>query len=150
MAKLDKDVYDGKREWAAKRMSQNAENENLTPEQHEYLEDLCTFRHELHTNWDEAFNPESSLYRYFSDQLGEWSEMTERCTLYLDGKRLFGKAPFYLCDYPNSDDLDDDPDAYDEACEIFQDINDQIERFLYNIDKTYGTNYCPSGVSRFY
>ena len=59
MGVLSKEAYEGKREWAARRMAKNAENENLTEEQHTVLAWLCRFRHEWHTHAERLWSSEN-------------------------------------------------------------------------------------------
>ena len=75
MAYLNKEAYEGKREYAARRMAENAEIETLTKEQHEAIERLCTIRHEIHsTDARDMFNSEScehrDLYTYLEELTG--------------------------------------------------------------------------------
>jgi hypothetical protein len=56
-------------------------------------------------------------------------------------------------DFENDDDYQkayDDwrDDMYTEVYNDFNNINNEIETYLRNIDKKYGTNYAPSGMSR--
>lgn len=150
MGSVSKEGYERKREWAARRMAENAEIESLTEEQHEYLAKLCNFRHELHTSWRSAFNPYSAEFSRFSREISEYSDNQD---LIYEGMKLFGKAPFAATDYPTFDSYEEDgyedyDEAFDAACEEFRKINSDIESFLLEIDKEHGTDYCPSGATR--
>ena len=165
MAKLSKEVYERKNEWAARRMERNSKIESLTEEQHEFLAELCSFRHFLHTNKKRAFLSESSESREISDEISVWGEQS-LCGRCFD---LFGEYPFEPIDYPDDnregwgyffEDFDPNKDyddktredwyfkAYDMATDMFEQINTEIETFLEKIDEKYGTDYCPSGISR--
>lgn len=164
MAYYSKDVYDKKQMWAERRMTENAENNNLTEEQHDCLARLCAFRHKLHTNQGSAFNTESSLYDEFSKEISCYEEdgITE------EAEQLFGCKPFNRIDYYTEQDIEDEleeceddeereqqykklfDEYFFEAAEKFEQVNNQIENFLCKVDKQYGTNYCPTGASRIF
>lgn len=161
MAYLNKDAYQGKKEWAAKRNAQNAEIESLTDEQHEYLEELCEFRHFLHTHWDEAFHCESFDYDRITDEASVYGSNP----LISSGRELFGVAPFIARDLVSDDDAftvaeedelegEDRDELYSEYynanCRLLSAINEEIESFLRKVDQEHGTQYCPTGATRIY
>lgn len=161
MAILDKDAYERKREWAARRMAENAKVESLTDEQHELLEKLCTYRHELHCNWGTMFNPQSGNFNELADVISEYAVGTGEWDLYSAIKEAFGREPFTPTDWPTRecckewyayDDIEnayEDPDeAYEVMCEVLSKVNSEIEAFLAEVDKEHGTSYCPSGITR--
>ena len=167
MAYLDNNAYDRKREWAAKRMSGNRKVDTLTEEQHDLLEELCRFRHELHTSWEDAFNTNSPSFGYFADNISIYSVGNSGEELPCRIEAAFGKKPYYARDYYDLNEaidilreegIDSDHPDYnselnelkEQAFEVFATINDEIEAFLCEIDKEYGTNYCPSGATRIY
>lgn len=155
MAYINNTGYENKREWAARRMAENKEIETLTNEQHELLEELCSFRHELHTNWDSAFNPQSGSFNRFANEISSFSVGLTGHDLHTRICEAFGTAPFNPIDYPTLDDYEDyDYDnvdeAYDDACSLFSRINNEIELFLTNIDKEHDTSYAPTGATRIY
>lgn len=162
MAKLSREAYDGRREWAARRMAENAKIDSLTQEQHDLLAELCTFRHNLHCSWDSLANGnaqdiEAQISEYYEDTLSDRT------------RRLFGEAAYNLIDYNTTADDPEDVeeymgiptdlynDDYNEWCErireadfdLFSTINSEIESFLTRIDNKYGTSYAPSGATRF-
>lgn len=149
MAVLDRDAYNRKAEWAARRMVQNKEIKTLTEEQHDALAELCELRHNVHANWDTLFVGENC--REIDAQICSSDDM-ELCAKI---EELFGVKPFAGIDYPTSYiydvmGYDSYDDAYESACDMFAELNNQIETFLLKIDKEHGTNYCPCGKGRFY
>lgn len=167
MSMLDKDAYERKEAWAARRMAENAEIETLTEEQHDYLSSLCSFRHNLHTNKDSIINENSGEYEYYASEINEYYE-DEDSTFRAEGFRLFGEYPFmrkdYLCleeiyeEAGEECDRDEDEDGYRrlveekemESMDTIEKINNDIERFLAKIDKQHGTDYCPTGATRLF
>ena len=151
MGIISKEGYRGKREWAAKRMEQNKKIETLTEEQHNLLAELCTFRHDLHHNWDSAWNEESQNFDKFANNISEYSVedgLSEKIMAAL------GEAPFKRIDYPTAGtyDLDDlsYEEGFDQACDLFIEVNNEIETFLREIDKEHGTDYAPSEATRLF
>lgn len=151
MAYLSKEQYDRRRDNAARRMAANAEIETLTPEQHEFLDELCSMRHEIHCSGLAMFCCQSSDYSRLWDYIDNGDET-------LNGRaRALGfdlQARNDSIDVPADDDWDwddeyEDIDAAREACmQWLNEWNDEIEQFLLSVDKTYGTNYCPTGALR--
>ena len=150
MGIVSKEGYRGKAEWAAERMEHNKNTcTTLTPEQHTLLAELCTFRHDLHHNWDSAWNEESGNHSKFADNIDIYAEdigLAEKI------KEAFGKTPFKRIDYPTTSTYALDnltfEEAFDQACDLFIQVNDEIEEFLRKIDKEHGTDYAPSGATR--
>ena len=154
MAYLSKEAYENKREWAAKRMSKNAEIKTLTTLQHETMAWLCQIRHELHTHQDGIFNTGSADFNRFTNLIeSSWGEgeINERL-------REAGLAPIKWGDL-QADDIPDDyhfeeegyqtwEDAYEAAIEKAEKINSVIEDYLRKTDEKHGTAYCPTGISR--
>jgi hypothetical protein len=166
MAKLDKDAYQGKREWAARKMADNAaagSKNGLTEEQASALESLCEARHELHGNRKSAI------------MCGDNVQEIVQCNDELDAAGLPGipGVPYgYHEDYLDIDNIDemqelgidfngddvpssDDPN-YENWLENtrsrisgeLEELNTRIEHYLAEIDKKYGTSYNPSGATR--
>lgn len=152
MGIISKEGYRGKLEWAAKRMERNKTTcTTLTPEQHDILAELCAFRHDLHHNWDSAWNEESQNFDVYCDGISIYNVdagLPEKI------KQAFGKEPFKRIDYPTSNtyELDDLTweEGFDQACDLFIEVNDEIEEFLRDIDKEHGTDYAPSGATRLF
>lgn len=151
MGIISKEGYRGKLEWAAKRMEQNKKIETLTEEQHDLLAELCAFRHDLHHNWDSAWNEESQNFDKYADNISVYNVkdgLPEKIKVSL------GKAPFKRIDYPTAStyDLDDltYEEGFDQACDLFIQVNEHIEEFLREIDREHGTDYAPSGATRLF
>lgn len=158
--------------------TRNDENEkitNLSPEQHKTLQELCRIRHEIHSNWEEMFNAESSTYaelwNYILDDSDEriQNELTSVGLPRLVLGDLYSipssEDYFYVLnneerqawekrsdaeDYSSGFDAWVQNEAYPKFCRYMNDINNIIEQYLKRIDNEYGTNYCPSGAQRLY
>lgn len=157
MAKLSKDVYDAKAEWAAQKMLKNAECESLTKEQHDVLAWMCSVRHETHCNQDAFWNCEDASHKRF------WDYITNFCDIGEIEKRLMEVGlPVieWSFDYENYmtdgqcyefEYSDDEMEEEHERClEMAEKFNNDIESYLSQIDKEHGTSYCPSGLTRIY
>lgn len=168
MARLSKDARQGKKEWADRRMADNARIETLTKEQHEILEWLCSVRHEMHKNQDEFFNAESSSkfwemvdssldseeinidFKLKSSGLEEIG-LNVRCINYLnnyDYDEEINEADFKTYEEYDQARIDAYADAFDDVCKMASEVNNQIESYLLKIDKEHGTDYCPAGIQR--
>lgn len=171
MAILTKEEFDKRRENAAKR---NAENTNIAVENGlpreigETLEWLCNRRHWLHCVAAESvYNSESSDYDEFYHFVQK--EYDEIITL----EEYFKKPVFTVSqltiealptDYDWSQCLDDEEkeNIYDDDEEKYRleslskimdfknNVNNQIEKFLADIDAQYKTHYAPTGNQRIY
>lgn len=73
-----KRIFDGKREWAVKRMLKNAEIKTLTEEQHDVLSWLCTIRHEFHMKKEEIWLDNSNIINMFDDGCSEECEINRK------------------------------------------------------------------------
>ena len=153
MAYFSKEIYERKNEYAAKRMQENTLNKNLTEEQHEALAKLCKFRHEWHCNYKSVFCSESAKAR----ELGQYlAELDDNGYIIAEGlPKLTGFDVLDLNDdnlaKENGYDLSDNTqydEYYSHCIDQYKNVNDCIEKYLAEIDKKYGTNYCPSGLSR--
>ena len=169
MAYLTKEQYNYRRESAAQRMADNAEIETLTPEQHEILAELCALRHWLHSE----VRPISFYYTSHSD----YDTLTELTSDLTGEERNFAKIieetgiDFDLTNLRNiisdlsvmdtdgyTEELSEDDDERKEQIEeiiseygrLQENINTEIEKFLAQVDKEYGTNYCPTGALRIF
>ena len=102
MGIISKEGYRGKREWAAKRMEQNKKIETLTEEQHNLLAELCTFRHDLHHNWDSAWNEESQNFDKFANNINLLLEVDPQYGIHKAVKSLKGYTSRCLrCEFPS-------------------------------------------------
>lgn len=172
-----KDMYYGKQLYAERKMRENAEIESLTEEQHAVLAELCRIRHEFHsTDSSKYFNSEvetdiddwfwsekdDNIYNqleevglpelkkldvmelpssadwniliYEENELKKWEEKAEKFN-----ENSFNKFSAY--EYWASD-------KEEEISKIVTEYNDIIEKYLKDIDDTYGTKYCPTGIAR--
>lgn len=164
MAYLNKEAYARKKEYAVAKMERNVKITSLSEEQHDALRELCSFRHNLHCNWEDVFYSESLNAAEIEREISIWSDYedhddnTIRCRIY----NLFGIYPFNRKDYATEDAIapeDDNTEDYmysadereaaiEQAYRCFNEINTEIESFLRGIDEQNGTEYCPSGFSR--
>ena len=166
MARLSKDEYDRRCESAARRMADNAEINTLTEEQHEWLADLCKFRHELHCNQEALFVSGSGEFSNY------WRRIRNLCQ---EAKAVGFKLPDYEDEFlPDDSDFNEDEleykgETYPANCDVDSDeydykrdaafwtvtdfageVNTAIENMLRDVDKEHGTNYCPTGTHRVY
>ncbi len=162
MAYLNKEQYAYRRESAARR---NADNEavavehGMTEEQAGLISDLCRLRHELHTNMDRVTRSDADL-RIKSKLVAANAAIKE------SGLMPAPCIPTGEGDYIDIDDIDvlqeieewpeSGTQAYqdkydDEYYRIYDELeqlNSGIEHYLADIDKQYGTAWCPSGALR--
>ena len=150
MAYLSKEQYSRRNENAAKRMVENAKNIALTEEQHEALAELCSARHDLHSNKRQVIIDDYNNYK--------------QNIVYANIKLLeSGLIPMYFVGTDESDYIDIDSfsefelqddenfdDEYFRISEELEDLNSKIEAYLSEIDKTYNTNYAPTGAQRIF
>lgn len=154
---VSKDGYLRKAEWAAKRMAANKEigmKNGLTEDQADALEALASVRHKMHTSIDNlvrgyAEDVEEELVRVQNliEEVGLKSisldtsmidsilvlEELEDDSLYTDGE------------------LDDEKydEVYARIYGEYEDLNREIESYLGKIDEQYGTQYRPTGATRY-
>lgn len=147
MAYFDK--YEAKANYVDKVMSENAEIETLTEEQHDALRELCRIRHEMHCNQDDFFYSEHSNHSTF------WHYIDETINSILTDANLPSiNFDIDICDYELDYEVDyyDEPEqfeaAYDKCIKMASHVNDLIENYLLQIDKEHGTSYCPTGFAR--
>lgn len=162
MAYLNKEQYAYRREAAARRAADNeaiAVEHGMTEEQAELISRLCSLRHELHSNMDEVTNGDGNL-----DIKGRLVE----CAREIDESGLpqVPCIPIAEGDYIDIDSIDElleygewpesGTDEWqekydDEYFRIYgelSDLNDEIEKYLAEIDRLYGTSWCPTGALR--
>jgi len=160
-AYLSKSDYERRERAAANRMYQNSLNTNLTEEQHHTLSKLCEIRHEFHSNMDRVAKSDDSNIKKDIVKIN--------IRLREVGLETMNFVPEYNEDY-----IDIDIDTIEELYEIEQvpeddnekqkwyddnyeriynelsELHENIEKYLSEIDKKYGTNYCPTGSLRIY
>lgn len=156
MAYLNKEAYFYKNEWAAKHQAEQKENCNtLTEEQHDVIAWLCGVRHFIHTHMDAYYNSEHSdhdkVYNYiYDDSCGINAELARvglsTIQWAVDGLDTISDFDYYegLTDYEDSE------AASEAAYDQISTLHDQIESYLYNIDKEHCTQYAPTGATRLY
>lgn len=161
MAILDKNAYFGKMIYAAEKMAENREIATLTEEQHDALSQMCSARHELHTNMDRITKGTEK------DYLGAIIEANG--TLEESALPPIEGIPTDTADYididsireledlgeaPSRDDEDEWQEWYDaEYSRIYDELaalNSKIEKYLERIDAEHGTHYAPTGKSRIF
>ena len=149
MGFLDKEAYERKNEWAARKMEEQKKKCNtLTEEQHDVLSWLCTIRHEMHCNQKDFFLSESSDHKKYWDYImDEINEELKRV-----GFRTinFGNPEFVPTDYDYEMDGLTYEEAEKECYEATSEYNRLIEEFLGEIDSEHGTKYRPGGYGRLY
>ena len=160
MAQLDKNAYYGKMIYAGKKMSTNKEIETLTDEQHDALSQMCSARHELHTNMDRITK---------GSQVWLASIVDANYALAKSGLTPISLIPTDKSDFinidsireledlgeaPSRDDEDEWQEWYDaEYSRIYDELaelNRKIEKYLEQIDAEHGTHYTPTGKSRIF
>lgn len=162
---LNKDAYWNKHIYAERRNKKSREygtDNGLTDEQCDALESLARVRHELHANKDKII---------YNDEMRLKNELIKvNIELENAGLEPMDFVPTDESDYIDIDSISDlidfcdgNPfpesgtkewqDRYDE--EYFrisgelEELNSKIEKYLGMIDQKYGTNYRPTGMSRF-
>jgi len=150
--------YEGKQRWAENRMAKNREIDTLTEEQHDVLADLCSVRHDIHSN------KRSIIVSDESKRLQKLIEINEQ--IKDSGLDYMEFIPTDTSDYIDIDSIyfleetEDVPEDDSERQDWYDSnyvrisgeleiLNDKIEKYLIEIDKKYKTNYAPSGMSRF-
>ncbi len=177
MSYLSKEAYEGKAEFAARRMMENAENKSLTLEQHEALAELCKIRHEIHSaGVDHIWADQNELTDLMRVQ-DRLNELDLPCPTFYDEGEINGSYIVCYDDYCDHtisdewqeahdaciDDVDNDEDypgseldwcivdyMKSKLADQLEDLNRQIEKYLKSIDEKYGTDYEPSGASRIF
>jgi len=152
-------IYEGKREFAAKRMAENKKIETLTESQHEAMSNLASVRHDFHVNMEKITKSDDNKLKpkliEANIQLKE-SGLMPMSFLPTDEEDFIDidsiDELYEIDEVP--EDEDERKDWYDENYEsIFKklsNLHSKIEDYMRSIDKQYGTNYAPSGMSRMF
>jgi len=157
MGALTKEQYEYRRESATQRCIDNKENCNsLSDEQHDLMSEICSMRHEIHSNQDSLYNTESGSFKKYFDWLNDESDECINGKLKNSGLPIMEWSIDIICMPCDNDRYEGVIDNTDEAEEENRDefyeqcnvINNDIENYLRNIDDKHGTNYCPSGFLR--
>ena len=162
MAYLKKEQYEHRERLAAKRAAGNeriAVENGMTEEQAELISQLCALRHELHTNMGKVTVSDNDLR--IKTRL-----VRLNAAIRASGLKPAECMPQWEDDYIDIDDIDllyetdewpesgtrEWQDKYDdEYSRIYgelEQLNDDIEKYLTEIDKQYGTSWCPTGALR--
>ena len=159
MAYLNQRQYDYRRESAAARNLNNEEiavEHGMSEEQAALISRLCAIRHEFHCNIDNivksADNDSMSDIVEIEKSINE-SGLPELdiVSMLLDIDDLDGLIYEYGDDVPDHDSQEFQDwydDNYARISSELEGINKNIEKYLSNIDKKYGTSWCPTGALR--
>lgn len=162
MAFLKKEQYAYRREAAARRAADNeqiAVEHGMTEEQAELISELCRLRHELHTNMNKVTRSDNDLR--IKEQLVKLNAAIRESGLkpaecmpsdetdYIDIDDI--DLLLDLCEWPESGTREWQDKYDDEYSRIYgelEQLNNDIEKYLAEIDKQYGTSWCPTGALR--
>jgi hypothetical protein len=147
MAHLTKTQYFLRNENAAKRMQENAKVETLTELQHDALANLCTARHNIHSNMKHIIISDENGYKQ--------SIITCNADLLERGLTPMSFVGTDMSDYIDIDSIseigeDDYEEDYERISVELEKLNKKIENYLSEIDNKYGTSYCPTGKQRIF
>ena len=162
MAYLSKEQYAYRREAAARRAADNeqiAVEHGMTEKQAELISELCRLRHELHTNMGKVAASDADLC--IKSKLVKLNAAIRE-----SGLKPAECMPSDESDYIDIDDInelyeydewpesgtqewqDKYDDEYARICSELEQLNGDIEKYLAEIDKQYGTSWCPTGALR--
>ena len=162
MAYLSKEQYEYRRESAAIRNARNeriAIENGMSEQQASLITELCSLRHELHCNIDTCADSSENGILAKIDKLNE--RIRESGLEGVSFSADFGEVAMIddidgLVDY--ADDIPEDHDGeeylawyYENKSRIVSELlqaNNEIELYLADIDKKYGTSFCPTGALR--
>ncbi len=153
MGVLSKEAYEGKQRYAERKQAEIKANcDSLTPEQHDALADICRIRHEIHCNMESVFNSESAFADRFNTYIDhEINDILKAASLpAIVWSHSIEEIEDDSCYYAGITDFDCVEDAQEACLSIVADLHNAIEKYLANIDKQHGTEYCPTGATRIY
>lgn len=161
------DKYLYKQLYAEKVMKSNSEigqDNGLTEEQCNALAEVAGLRHIMHISHDDMWNNNSSnfneLWGYVNGKYGEGegkiNQLLEEVGLPTIPFGDYSEIPTYDDytllgydeDYDSYEDWLDHGEEYNTFWYAVETINTKIEDYLREIDKQYGTSYCPTGFAR--
>lgn len=174
MGKISENGYARKREWAAKKMSAQRSITTLTAKQHEALEELCRIRHDFHCEMYDYFNSEAptegwEIFEKINDLLSDAGLKTIDFTDYdmlpcvndyyyviSDEERYGWEAKADKFNSKRQGGLmhtgfslwKEESGEYARFCDGVEKLHNQIENYLYKIDREHGTSYAPTGATR--
>ena len=164
MAHLNDNQYTYRREKAAARAVGNeeiAKEHGMTDEQAALISRLCTLRHELHCNMDSIVRGGDGA-RQLEQELCDWESDSCKAGLPLidlydrlcEVDTMDGLIYHYGENVPANHDSEEFAAWYNEEYERIHDevsaLHQSIECYLADIDKQYGTHWCPTGALRIY
>ena len=161
MAYLNKAQYDYRRESAAARNITNEEiamQNGMNEEQAELISKLCSIRHNFHCNIDSLAKgcEDNSIFdeiESIEDAInGSGLPQLNVVSILLDTDDMNGLIYDYGDNVPEDHNSQEFQDWYDDNYERIyselEDVNKNIELYLSNIDRQYGTHWCPTGKLR--
>lgn len=169
MAFLTKEQYDYRRKSAEARNLNNEEiavNNGMTEEQAELISELASIRHEMHCNidslvYDGSYDRIGKNLALTNDKIKE-SGLPPVCGLNDVAEVLADDYAYIDIDdfnllyelklFPDDNDERDQKieEEYERIYDEWSQLNNNIEKYLSEIDKKYGTHWCPTGALRFY
>ena len=165
MAYLTKEQYERREMNAAARTAENCETamENgMDAKMAEAMAWLCSVRHRIHCNINDLYNEECSGYDEMERLLcgGIQDELEAaglKNSLNWDGEMASVPSLYCIDDEHGLDPLDDDYEERKDAAmsedlaelgKFGSKVNAEIEEFMREIDREYGTSFCPTGALR--
>jgi hypothetical protein len=168
MGFVNKDGYERKAAYAARKNLENAKIDTLTAEQHDTLAWLCSVRHKIHTNQESFFWAESGafdeLWKYIDEKINntlsacglEPIPFGSSLDVWTDSL-IFELKDEFVEECGDQYELSEESDMatlLSAGLEIMYDkvgeYNKQIEAYLQNIDEKHGTRYAPTCATRLY
>ena len=151
MSILNKDQYQRRAENSAKRMENQKQISSLTEEQHDAIAQVCSMRHELHSNLDALLISESVNFSTFNSWLS--SDNEDSFNMILKNVGIDNDLSWSPEDLPADDSMwsefySDYDEFYENEYEVASNIHLYIENFLRKIDEEHGTSYAPTGFQR--
>lgn len=160
MAKLNKDQYWARGFAAGRRMNNNSEilvDNGISEDVADLLSELCTIRHNIHSNIDRmVYRNESGYLEKLIRINGELKDKgfaimdfcptSTDCFIDIDDIYIREEIEGMNSECEGYQDWYDD--AYRDIYHQYEELNSKIEGYLADIDKKYDTNYCPSGAQR--
>lgn len=163
MAYLNKQQYEARERNAARRNAQNEEIgilNGMTEEQAELITDLCSLRHELHSSIDSLIKSETDmgarLIRLNAAILESGLDCMDFIPTdeadYIDIDSIEGLHEYGEVPVPEDDDERQEwyNSNYERIYDDWENLNSQIEGYLRDIDKRYGTAFAPTGKLRIF
>lgn len=133
--KLPKEVYEKRKEYVEKVMSNNKKIDILTEEQHDALAELCKRRHRLHSSLITIKNVQR-FYNHLTKINNQLKESGMSLIMEFVPEEINNLGPEIK------------QQLKENQFKHLLKLHDKIEKYLKKIDKAYGTNYCPTGYLR--